>query len=200
MLNKTPMKMLLVLSFIIFGFTADARNYYISNSGNDANSGTDPSAPCQTLNKVNLFKSFVPGDNILFNRGDTFYGSITISNSGTSGNPITFGAYGSGANPIITGFTNVTSWTNLGGNIWESTNEVSTLSYTNMVVINGANTPMGRYPNAGYLTYQSHSGFTSITSSSLTGTPNWTGAGIVIKRNRCTIRIDTVTSQSGSTI
>ena len=200
MLNKTPMKMLLVLSFIIFGFTADARNYYISNSGNDANSGTDPSAPWQTLNKVNLFKSFVPGDNILFNRGDTFYGSITISNSGTSGNPITFGAYGSGANPIITGFTNVTSWTNLGGNIWESTNEVSTLSYTNMVVINGANTPMGRYPNAGYLTYQSHSGFTSITSSSLTGTPNWTGAGIVIKRNRYTIRIDTVTSQSGSTI
>jgi hypothetical protein len=39
---------------------------------------------------------------------------------------MTFGAYGTGANPIITGFTTVSSWSNLGGNIWESTSAVST--------------------------------------------------------------------------
>src|SRR5665213_3489094 len=180
MLNKTPMKMLLVLSFIIFGFTADAKNYYISNSGNDANSGTDLSTPWQTLNKVNSFKSFSPGDNILFNKGDTFYGSITISNSGTSGNPITFGAYGAGENPIITGFTNVTKWTNLGNNIWKSTDPVSTLSMCNMVVINGVNTAMGRWPNTTLLSYETHTGDTSITSSALTGTQDWTGAELAM--------------------
>ena len=107
----------------------------------------------------------------MFKRGDTFYGSLTIKNSGSSGNPITFSAYGTGAKPVITGFTAVTAWTNKGGNIWESTNAVSTLSTCNMVVVNGVNTPMGRYPNSdaaksGYLPFQSHSGTTSITSSS----------------------------------
>ena len=184
MLNRTPMKMQLLLSFILFGLTANAKTYYISNSGNDGNSGTDPSTAWQTINKVNSFGSFAPGDSILFNRGDTFYGSISISNSGSLGNPITFGAYGSGANPVITGFTTVSAWTNLGSNIWESTLSVSTLPSCNMVKINGVNTPMGRYPNAGYLPFQSDNNSSYITSSSLTGTPNWTGADVVIKKDR----------------
>src|SRR5205823_2520641 len=98
-----------------------------------------------------------PGDNVLFNRGDVFYGRIIINKSGASGSPITIGAYGTGANPVITGFTTVSSWTSLGSNIWESSNTVSTLSTANIVVINGVNTAMGRYPNSGYLPYQSFS-------------------------------------------
>ncbi|MEO6949693.1 MAG: right-handed parallel beta-helix repeat-containing protein [Ginsengibacter sp.] len=194
------MKMLFVSSLILFVMTANATNYYISSSGNDSNSGTNESSPWQTLDKVNSFKNFVPGDNILFNRGDTFYGSITVSNAGSSYAPITFGAYGSGANPVITGFTTVTDWTNIEGDIWESTNAVSTLSTCNMVVINGVNTAMGRYPNTGYLTYQSHSGNTSITSSSLTGTPNWTGASSIIKKERWAVEAGTITAQSGGTL
>jgi len=129
-----------------------------------------------------------------------FYGNIIISRSGTSGNPITIGAYGTGANPIITGFTTVTAWTNLGSNIWESTNAVSSLSSTSMVVINGVNTPMGRYPNSGWLTYQSLVGKTSITSSSLSGSPNWTGAEVVIRKQRFIIDRNPITAQSGGTL
>ena len=129
-----------------------------------------------------------------------FYGSIIISRSGSSGLPITIGAYGTGANPVISGFTTVSSWTSLGGNIWESTSAVSTLSAANMVVINGVNTPMGRYPNSGYLPYQSYSGTTSITSSSLSGTPNWTGAEAVIRKQRYIIDRCPVTAQSGGTL
>ncbi|HEY5462719.1 MAG TPA: hypothetical protein VIJ95_05630, partial [Hanamia sp.] len=197
MLRKTFTKPFFLLSFIIFSFSAEATTYYVSNSGNDNNSGTSASSPWQTLNKVNSFNKFSPGDNILFNSGNTFYGSITVSNSGASGNPITFGAYGSGAKPIITGFTNVTSWTNLGGNIWGSASAISSLSYCNMVSVNGVNTGMGRYPNTGYLTYQSYSGSTSIICSSLTGSPNWTGASVVTKKNRYTLEIGTITGQSG---
>jgi len=200
MLLKISIKIFFLLSFILFIFSAKATNYYLSNTGNDANSGMDPSSPWQTLNKLNSFKNLKPGDNVLFNRGDTFYGSITISNSGMAGNPITFSAYGIGEKPVITGFTNVTKWINLGNNIWESTDAVSTLATCNMVVINGANTAMGRWPNSGYLTYQSHNGNNSITSSSLTGTPDWTGAGIVVRKNHFIIDRSNITSQSGGTL
>src|SRR5665213_936914 len=168
---------LFLLLFSFISVNTFATTYYVSSStGNDNNSGTDPSSAWQSINKVNSV-SLNPGDNLLFMNGDTFYGDIVASNSGRSGNPITYGAYGSGAKPVISGFTSVTSWTNKGGNIWESTNSVSSLSTLKMVVINGVNTPMGRYPNGStsysflpnFLYFQSHtgsgSGNTSITSS-----------------------------------
>ena len=201
MLQRKSTYLLFLLTFLFFSVTTSATTYYLSSSsGNDSNSGTDPSSPWQTIGKVNSYNNFQPGDNILFKRGDTFYGEIRVNNSGSSGNPITYGAYGSGAKPIITGFTKVTSWTNLGGNIWQSSNAVSSLSYLNIVVINNNNTPMGRFPNSGFLTYQSNSGNTSISSSSLTGSPNWTGAQSVIKKQRYVFEKGTITSQSGGTL
>ena len=130
-----------------------------------------------------------------------FYGTLTISRSGSSGSPITIGAYGTGANPVITGFTTVSSWTNLGSNIWESTSAVSTLSTCNTVVINGVNTQMGRYPNTGYLTYQSAVSNTSITSSSLNAaTTNWNGAELVIRKNNYATDRCLITGHSGTTL
>ncbi len=192
------MKKLFPLLLLVFGFTANATTYYISTSGNDANNGTSTSTPWKTLTKLNsFFSSLKPGDNVLLNRGNVFYGSITVNKNGSSGAPITIGAYGTGAQPVVTGFTTISSWTNLGNNIWESSSAATTLSTFNMVVINGVNTGMGRYPNTGFLAYQSHSGTSSITSSSLTGSPNWTGAEVVIRVIRWTLERDKITSQSG---
>src|SRR5664279_1229619 len=138
------MKTLFLSAFIVLCLTANATNYYISANGNDANNGTSPGTSWQSLNKLNsFFSSLSPGDNVLLNRGDVFYGSISGNKSETSGSPITIGAYGTGANPVVTGFTTVSAWSNLGGNIWESTSSVSTLSTCNIVVINGVNTGMG---------------------------------------------------------
>lgn len=173
-------------------------HYYVSASGSDSNSGTSSASPFLTIAKVNSL-SLVPGDIVSFNGGDTFYGTLNITHSGSAGNSITYNSYGTG-NATITGFTTVSAWTNLGSNIWESTGAVSTLSTCNMVVINGVNTPMGRYPNTGYLPYQSHSGNTSITSSSLTGTPNWTGAQLVMRSIRWMLERNPITSQSGGTL
>jgi hypothetical protein len=71
-----------------------------------------------------------------------------------------------------------------------------------MVTIDGAQYAMGRYPDssAGYLTYQTFSTNTSITSSSLTGTPNYTGSEVVIRKNDFSIDRCNVTSQSGGTL
>jgi hypothetical protein len=87
------------------GAPAWATTYYVAASGSDTNSGTSGSSPWQTVAKVNA-STFLPGDSILFNRGDAWYGtSLVAPSSGSSGSPITFGAYGSGANPIIKGST-----------------------------------------------------------------------------------------------
>ncbi|MEP6949075.1 MAG: hypothetical protein ABI863_07375, partial [Ginsengibacter sp.] len=138
------------LLIITIGFTTNAKTYYVSNSGNDNNDGLTTSTPWKTLAKVSSFYGFAAGDDVLFNRDEEYYGRLIINNSGSSGNPITIGAYGSGAMPVITGFSAINSWTNLGNNIWESTNSVSGLPYVNMVVVNGVNTAMGRFPNTGF--------------------------------------------------
>ncbi len=185
---------------MLCNFNADAKIYYVAASGNDSNSGTSTSAPWKTLSKVSSYTGFVSGDQILFNRGDVFYGMLVVRNSGSAGNPITYGAYGSGANPVITGFTSITSWTNKGNNIWESTNAVSSLSSCNMVSINGVNTAMGRTPNyPNYYTWNSHSGNSSI-STGLSGSPNWTGAELAVFTTSYIVARHPITSQSGGTI
>ena len=202
---ENAVKRVLLSTFIVLlSMASFSATYYVSTAGDDSNSGLTSSLAWKTLARVNA-ATLSAGDQVLFQKGDTFYGSLTISSSGTSGSPIICGAYGSGANPIITGFTTVDTWNNLGGNIWESAAAVSTLSTCNMVAINGINTGMGRYPNAGsanagYLTFQSHSGSTSITSSSLTSTPNWTGGEVVIRCGHFVLERPTITSQSGGTL
>jgi hypothetical protein len=77
--------------------------YYVdATGGNDAWPGTE-SQPWQTIAKVNG-EVFNAGDYILFKRGETWVGTrLLVSWSGIVDNPITFGAYGDGALPIIDG-------------------------------------------------------------------------------------------------
>ncbi len=92
-----------------------ATNYYVSQTdGNDNYNGTEPThttgsaGPWQTIARVNA-RRFMPGDSILFKRGDTWRETLTVSSSGTTSNPITFGVYGSGLPPTVDGSDVVTS-------------------------------------------------------------------------------------------
>jgi parallel beta-helix repeat protein len=106
---------LLGIFFSVTGFLpkkahATVTTYYVDSVGGlDSNSGTDSGYPWQTVAKVNA-SSFNPGDSVLFKRGDVWREELTVSSSGTAGNLITFGAYGSGAMPIINGTNIVTRW------------------------------------------------------------------------------------------
>jgi hypothetical protein len=93
-------------------FFAHAATYYVDSvAGNNANAGTSSASPWQTIAKVNS-STFNPGDSILFKAGDTWREQVVVPSSGASGNPITFGSYGTGALPIINGSNIVTgSWT-----------------------------------------------------------------------------------------
>ncbi|MBN1598938.1 MAG: T9SS type A sorting domain-containing protein [Bacteroidales bacterium] len=116
----------LAVLMVILNIKKMAATYYVSNSGNDDANGTSPETAWQTIGHVNE-QSFVPGDQILFRRGDTWRDTpLRIPSSGTNGNQIVFGAYGSGERPEILGSIEVTGWTNLLGNIWAS--DVTVLS------------------------------------------------------------------------
>ena len=87
-----------LLTILLSAFVSkniSATTYYVSTSGNDANNGTSTSSPWQTITKVNSM-SFNPGDQILFNGGQTFTGSISPNSSGNSSSPITYSSYGTG--------------------------------------------------------------------------------------------------------
>ena len=115
------MKKLLFVLFVFVTTAAGAKNYYISATGNDANSGLTSTSAWKTIAKVNAsFTSILAGDSILFKSGDTFYGALVINKSGTSSLPIVIGSYGTGAKPVISGFNTVTSWTSIGSGIYQA--------------------------------------------------------------------------------
>ncbi len=191
------MKRLLFVLFIFICNTIHAKSYYISAAGSDVNSGTSPASPWQTISKVNSF-TFAPNDSILFKRGNIFYGSIIVSGANLS-----FGAYGIGAKPIITGLSTITGWVNLGGNIWEAPT-TGVKAANNLVIRDGSIMQVGRYPNPdatekGYLIYTAAT-TTSIAGPALSSVTNWTGAEVAIRMNRWSILRKRVTSHSAGTV
>lgn len=100
--------------------------YYVSYSeGKDSNPGTTQSLPFKTIDKVNSIK-LIPGDKILFKKGETWMGKRLIINaSGTDNAQITISSYGtSNIKPIISLKSPIpnwdisSNWTYNGNNIW----------------------------------------------------------------------------------
>jgi hypothetical protein len=127
------MKLLFLVLCAVTGLYVNATTYYISQAGDDNNSGTSSSAPWKSINKINS-RTFQPGDFILFRRGDTWREQLDVPSSGSAGNPITFSAYGSGAKPIINGADIIKGWSNYNGSIW-SISHPNTKAKWAMVVI-----------------------------------------------------------------
>ena len=203
------MKKLIIIILWLISISLNATNYYVKTGGNDAAAGTSDGTAWATITKVNTVwaaGTFAPGDNIYFRRGDSFTGTIAVTESGSAGSVITVGAYGSGADPVINGFATVSSWVSEGGGIYSKA--VTCASEAIMLTVDGVNTAMGRTPNAGSAWWMSQSdnggpGFSSTLTDAVhlnSGTLDWTGAEVVIKVNLYTISHLNVTSHSGSTI
>jgi len=108
---------------------AGATNYYISAKGNDAANGLTPKTSWLTIAKINNTK-FLPGDSILFKRGDAWREGQALygSSNGMAGKPIVFGTYGKGAKPLILASKDISSavfWTKSSENIWKTTSKVN---------------------------------------------------------------------------
>lgn len=118
-MNKLIFKcqfMLLCFLFILFvGTTGWTATYYVdATNGQDSNNGLAITAPWKTIAKVNAI-TFQPGDQILFSRGEVWREALIPSSSGSLGNPITFGAYGSGNKPVFKASDLIQTWSTVAG-------------------------------------------------------------------------------------
>lgn len=80
--------------------------YYVNRAGSGSGDGS-LGDPWKNLSEITGLSA---GDYVYFNKGDTWRFQLTIPSSGSAGSPITFGAYGSGADPIICGSDSKTGW------------------------------------------------------------------------------------------
>ncbi len=187
-----------------------AETYHFSTSigddGRKTKEATNPSTPWKTLDKLNSFySSLKDGDVVLFKRGDVFYGSIMIAEKNRKKTTaVTFGAYGTGALPVITGLQKVTNWKSLGNGIYESQNTMYP-NNLNMVLLNNNVQPIGRWPkvsdtNNGYLTLQSHVDTSSITSNAIAGAKSFVGGEVVIRKYQWILDRGIVNNQTATTV
>jgi len=96
-----------------------ARNYYLSNAGNDNANGLSPESAWKSIAKLNK-TSFSPGDSILFEAEGIWRETLVVKNSGKTGRNIVYSRYGNGKNPRIVGSEPADQWTRINGSVWKS--------------------------------------------------------------------------------
>ena len=194
------MKRFLIILFLFISLIASATDYYVKTAGSDSNTGLSDGQAWQTIDKVNA-TSLIGGDRIFFNRGDTFYGTLTVNSSGSANNPIIYSAYGTGLAPVITAFTTLTSWTNVGGGIYSKSVYPTYGPDPNMVTVNGVNTALGRWPNTGWnIIDNGYGGNTQFSAVDLPSFPSYTGGEVVIRKNAWIIDRNYISNHTGQLI
>lgn len=169
--------------------------YYVSESGDDGADGSK-STPFASITKVNTL-TLSGDDAVLFESSGSYEGQITVGQSGTSGHPITFGAYGSTAyKPKIYGSEVITGWTLHSGNIWKATFATT----INQLFVDNVRMQAARFPATDYATVDSAPTTSSLTDSALNGALNYTGVICLIHSSSYGLDKRTVTSSSGTTL
>lgn len=190
------MKLIIATLLVLFNIsTLLATNYYLSDKGNDINTGTSKATPWQSLANLTTRDLIKSGDSIFFERGGTFIGTLKISKSG-----IYVGAYGLGRKPIIKGSIKIVNWELFKNNIWKSYCKECSKEPAN-VFIGGKAQPLGRYPNQGYLSIsnvvKNHPSFKDRTTSYKDNL--WENSEMVVRSSRWTIDKLPVTSFRNNT-
>ena len=186
----------MALAALFLILVSEGTVYYVdADGGDDANPGT-VDAPWKSVAKVNASQHLLrPGDRVLFRRGRVFPGPLLVETSGSPELPITYGSYGDGSKPELTGFATPGPWKPAGTGLWEA----PCATPVHVLTVDGIARAMGRTPNSGYLTVDSHVGKTSITDADLPP-GDWIGAEVVIRKYRWVIDRNRVTGQSGRTL
>jgi hypothetical protein len=188
-LTKT-LFVLVLLSGLAVSQHVYAATYYVDSSITDTSVGSatpdctnyDPVAfTCsggsasayKTIADINAFSALAPGDSVLFRKGQTWREQLTVPSSGTAGNPITFGSYGSGNKPQILADDVVSGWTTEPQTGSNYTSTSTLISYWNF---EDASSPSadGKIDNANNLSW---GGSYSRSSQHVQGSYSLTAAG-----------------------
>ena len=125
---------------------ANASIYYVSSSGTDTNSGLSIPAAWRSPARANS-QTLAPGDQVLFEGGTTFTGSVIVASPDTSSaaNPIVFASYGTGRATINGGTANGFYATNRAGIVVSNLNFAGSGRLTStgngIYFVNGGGTP-----------------------------------------------------------
>ena len=137
-----------ILSSPVFAVT-----YYLSSaSGDDSRSAAlaqNSATPWRSLSKIQGL-SLGAGDMVLLERGGTYPGTMALGQgstvAGAVGNPVTIGAYGTGAVPQITGTQSLSgAWALYQGNIWYT----PVIGAVEQLFLDGNTLTLARFPNQG---------------------------------------------------
>jgi len=127
-----------VIMLIICIIKAYSTNYYVSNNGNDNNTGTI-SSPFKTIQAAAMIMK--PGDEC-FIRGGVYREVVRPANSGTLELPIKFSAY-KNETVVVTGLDVINNWTIYKDDIYSS----SVTDSVYQVFVNDKLINLARYPN-----------------------------------------------------
>lgn len=196
-LRTLQMRASLIIGLALNTLLVQATTYYVSPNGNDASTGTSQGSAWRTIDRVNqVTNALQPGDQILFERGGHFRGGLYWASSGSASAPIVYGAYGTGADPIIDGARAVTGWVQHSGNVWKA--HVGTR--VDQVWIGGQRSVLARTPNTGWFRNDQAYG-TSLHSSSLTQPDGfWTGTRCVVRNTASSVDTLPVVGYSNGTL
>jgi len=189
------MKRIVLILLLFVSTLSRGTKIYMNAAGSDAAAGTSPATAWQTLSKLNS-QFLTSSDTVFFNRGDAFFGRLNLTRSGTAGSPVVYTTYGTGADPIITGYITLSTWTNNGGNVYASA-APGIKGYAHNLIMDGAFQYIAQNPNTGFIAFTPVS-TTSITTSE-SSPPNHIGDSVVVKSSRYTLDHALITGQTGST-
>jgi len=153
--EKLLIKVYIIILFSLMSVVGYSDTYYVSSSGSDSNSGKSISSPWRTIDKLND-TYFSSGDVILFQRGDSFFGSLR-PRSGNSSADVTYGAYGSGSKPMLhisMLLNDASNWVEVGSNIWITDSSIDFGSDVGNIIFNNDTFCGIKYPNTSDLKTQ----------------------------------------------
>ena len=100
-LNNCAATMVVLAILSLVPLDLPAATYYVDSvNGDDSASGTSELSSLRSAEAVTQL-SLTPGDSVLFRRGQSFDGVLEVSANGMPGDPIRFGAWGSGVEPPV---------------------------------------------------------------------------------------------------
>jgi parallel beta-helix repeat protein len=172
-------KILTLMLWVALQQASLGTTYYVASGGNDASDGLSPLTPYLTIDKINQM-TLLPGDSVLFNRGDLFRGMLQISNSGTASALIYIGAYGTGNLPILSGAEVINGWASSQGNQYKAACAICP-DQLKQVFINRVRHIPARYPNSGYFPMSNVSTTAFSAANLIQAAGTWDSASIHLR-------------------